>query len=86
MGPHVHAEGGGAAVLLAAVGAVLHVRVRPVCLPVPGQVGAAGVTLAAVGAGEAGRTVGVLLDVTVGLAAAALPAVCAHAVPPHVQE
>ena len=84
--PHVHAQGGWAAVLLVAVGTVLHVWVWPVALSVSGQVGAAGVTLAAVGAGEAGRTVGVLLDVTVGLAAAALPAVSAHAVPPHVQE
>ena len=82
--PHVHAEGGRAAVLLAAVRAVLHVRVRSVALSVPGKVGAAGVTLPTVGAGEAGARV--LLHLAVCLAATALPAVGADAVSPHVQE
>ena len=84
VGPHVHAEGGRAAVLLVAVRAVLHVWVWSVGLPVPSQVGAAGVTLPTVGAGEAGARV--LLHLAVCLAATALPAVGADAVSPHVQE
>ena len=87
--PHVHAEGGRAAVLLAAVRAVLHVRVRSVALSVPGKVGAAGVTLPTVGAGEASWTTIVapqaFLQIKVSLAAAAVSAVRAHTVPPDVQ-
>ena len=53
VGPHVHVQGGGAAVLLVTVAALLHVQVRLVSLSVPRQVGAAGVGLAALWAGEA---------------------------------
>ena len=87
--PHVHTQGGWAAVLLAAVRAVLHVRVRSVALSVPGKVGAAGVTLPTVGAGEASWTTIVapqaFLQIKVSLAAAAVSAVRAHTVPPDVQ-
>ena len=41
VGPHVHAQGRGAAVLLVTVAALLHVQVRLVSLSVPRQVGAA---------------------------------------------
>ena len=53
VGPHVHVQGGGAAVLLVTVGAPLHVQVGLVSLSVSRQVGAAGVGLAALRAGEA---------------------------------
>ena len=53
VGPHVHVQGGGAAVLLVTVCAPLHVQVGLVSLSVPGQVGAAGVGFAALRAREA---------------------------------
>jgi len=53
VGPHVHVQGGRAAVLLVTMGALLHVQVRLVSLSVPRQVGAAGVGFVAIWTGEA---------------------------------